>query len=144
MVTGEQAHEEMRQACFDYLSLGGIYSSGPISLLSGLNPKPSVLVMHFFMVRYAFCSLFSTLTSCVHVQVALYGCGRLMWPRPSFHGLKMASLLLIGASQIILPIIYAEGIVAVFFPWFASRPTKAMQRVSSAAQLLSSSSAKAS
>ena len=41
----------MRQACFDYLSLGGIYSSGPIALLSGLCPSPSVLVMHFFMVR---------------------------------------------------------------------------------------------
>ena len=41
----------MRQACFDYLSLGGIYSTGPVSLLSGLNPRPSVLVMHFFMVR---------------------------------------------------------------------------------------------
>ncbi len=49
---GDKAHEEMRQACFDYLSLGGIYSSGPISLLSGLNPSPSVLVMHFFMVRF--------------------------------------------------------------------------------------------
>ena len=48
--SGNKAHEEMRQACFDYLSLGGIYSAGPISLLSGLNPKPSVLVMHFFMV----------------------------------------------------------------------------------------------
>lgn len=44
----------MRQACFDYLSLGGIYSAGPISLLSGLNPKPSVLVMHFFMVSQCF------------------------------------------------------------------------------------------
>ena len=40
----------MRQACFDYLRLGGMYSSGPVSLLSGLNPRPSVLVMHFFMV----------------------------------------------------------------------------------------------
>ena len=48
--TGNTAHEEMRQACFDYLRLGGIYSSGPISLLSGLNPRPSVLVAHFFMV----------------------------------------------------------------------------------------------
>jgi hypothetical protein len=48
---GDRAHEEMRQACFDYLSLGGIYSSGPIALLSGLCPSPSVLVMHFFMVR---------------------------------------------------------------------------------------------
>ena len=48
---GDKAHGEMRGACFDYLALGGIYSSGPVSLLSGLNPRPSVLVMHFFMVR---------------------------------------------------------------------------------------------
>ena len=48
--TGDKAHEVMRQACFDYLRLGGMYSSGPISLLSGMNPRPSVLVMHFFMV----------------------------------------------------------------------------------------------
>ena len=26
--TGEQAHEEMRSACFDYLRLGGMYSAG--------------------------------------------------------------------------------------------------------------------
>ncbi len=62
---GVAAHEEMRQACFEYLKLGGIYSSGPISLLSGLAPKPSLLVMHFFMV-------------------ALYGVGRLLTPRPTF------------------------------------------------------------
>jgi hypothetical protein len=43
----------------------------------------------------------------------------------------MAILLLIGASRIILPIIYAEGIAAVFLPWLASKPTKAMIRVSS-------------
>lgn len=60
----DNAHEEMRQACFDYLSLGGMYSAGPISLLSGLNPRPKILVMHFFMV-------------------ALYGVGRLMRPRPT-------------------------------------------------------------
>ena len=69
---GNAAHEEMRHACFEYLKLGGIYSSGPISLLSGLAPKPSLLVMHFFMV-------------------ALYGVGRLMKPRPTF---KYALLLL--------------------------------------------------
>ena len=40
----------MRQACFDYLRLGGVYAQGPISLLSGLNPRPFVLVAHFFMV----------------------------------------------------------------------------------------------
>eukprot|EP00878_Enallax_costatus_P016143 GHUV01016932.1.p1 GENE.GHUV01016932.1~~GHUV01016932.1.p1 ORF type:complete len:460 (+),score=146.21 GHUV01016932.1:221-1600(+) len=64
-VTGSNAHEEMRQACFDYLAKGGACASGPVSLLSGLNPSPSLLVMHFF-------------------SVALYGVGRLMHPRPTF------------------------------------------------------------
>jgi squalene monooxygenase len=94
----------MRQACFDYLSLGGVYSSGPISLLGGLNPRPSVLVMHFFMV-------------------ALYGVGRLLLPRPSLKKLWLAILLLLGASRIILPIIWAEGIRAVFLPALAPKPS---------------------
>lgn len=93
----------MRSACFDYLSLGGMYSSGPISLLSGLNPKPSVLVMHFAMV-------------------AVYGVGRLVFPRPSLHGLWMGLLLLIVAARIIVPIIWSEGVRAVFFPSLAPTP----------------------
>jgi squalene monooxygenase len=64
-VTGSNAHEEMRQACFDYLALGGACASGPVSLLSGLNPSPSLLVMHFF-------------------SVALFGVQRLLKPRPTF------------------------------------------------------------
>lgn len=64
-VTGSNAHEEMRTACFDYLSQGGPCSSGPVSLLSGLNPSPSLLVMHFF-------------------SVALFGVQRLLRPRPTF------------------------------------------------------------
>ena len=63
--TGDTAHEEMQRACFDYLRLGGWYSEGPISLLSGLRPRPSVLVMHFF-------------------AVAIFGVGRLLLPRPTF------------------------------------------------------------
>ena len=54
----------MREACFDYLSLGGIFSNGPIALLSGLNPRPLSLVLHFF-------------------AVAVYGVGRLLLPFPS-------------------------------------------------------------
>jgi squalene monooxygenase len=108
--TGDPAQEEMRSACFDYLSLGGIYSSGPISLLSGLNPSPSVLVMHFFMV-------------------ALYGVGRLLLPRPTLRGLYMALALLVSASRIILPILWAEGVRAVFFPGLAPKPLKGIKSV---------------
>lgn len=60
----DPARKEMRDACFDYLSLGGLCSSGPVSLLSGLNPRPTSLVCHFF-------------------AVAVYGVGRLMVPFPS-------------------------------------------------------------
>lgn len=38
-----------------------------VTACTGLNPRPSVLVAHFFMV-------------------ALYGVGRLMYPRPSVKG----------------------------------------------------------
>lgn len=54
----------MREACFDYLSLGGVFSEGPVSLLSGLNPRPLSLVAHFF-------------------AVAIFGVGRLLLPFPS-------------------------------------------------------------
>lgn len=112
--TGTKAHETMQQACFDYLALGGVYSSGPVSLLSGLNPRPSVLVAHFFMV-------------------ALYGVGRLLLPRPTLKGVYMGVMLLHCACCIILPIIRAEGVRAVFFPVIASQPPMgaAMRRASS-------------
>lgn len=101
--TAAMAHEEMRQACFDYLKLGGMYSAGPVSLLSGLNPRPSVLVAHFFMV-------------------ALFGVGRLLWPRPTLRGLWMGILLIYSACCIIFPIIRDEGFRAVFLPFFAGQP----------------------
>ncbi|KAK2398718.1 Squalene epoxidase 1 [Trifolium repens] len=93
----DQARKEMRQACFDYLSLGGLFSEGPISLLSGLNPRPLSLVLHFF-------------------AVAVFGVGRLLLPFPSPKRMWIGARLLSGASGIILPIIKAEGIRQMFFP----------------------------
>ena len=109
----------LAQACFDYLSLGGIYSTGPISLLSGLNPRPSVLVAHFFMV-------------------AVYGISRLLFPRPTFHGLYMSIALLCTAVSIIFPIILAEGPAAVFLPLLAAKAplkrTRSIQQISKKSQ----------
>lgn len=121
----DQARNEMRQACFDYLSLGGVFSSGPVSLLSGLNPRPLSLVCHFF-------------------AVAIYGVGRLLLPFPSpkrmWIGARLISVssthvtsisktssistcfiyklavFLQSASAIIFPIIKAEGVRQMFFP----------------------------
>lgn len=93
----DQALKEMRQACFDYLSLGGVCSTGPVSLLSGLNPRPLSLVAHFF-------------------AVAIYGVGRLLLPFPSPKRMWIGARLISGASGIILPIIKAEGVRQMFFP----------------------------
>ncbi|XP_074378073.1 squalene epoxidase 3-like isoform X2 [Apium graveolens] len=62
--SADQARKEMREACFDYLSLGGVCSTGPVALLSGLKPQPLSLVLHFF-------------------AVAVYGVGRLLLPFPT-------------------------------------------------------------
>ncbi|KAJ4714674.1 putative Squalene monooxygenase [Melia azedarach] len=93
----DQARKEMRQACFDYLSLGGVFSSGPVALLSGLNPRPSSLVLHFF-------------------AVAIYGVGRLLLPFPSLKRMWIGARLISSASGIIFPIIKAEGVRQMFFP----------------------------
>lgn len=95
--SSDQARTEMREACFDYLSLGGVCSTGPVALLSGLNPRPLSLVLHFF-------------------AVAVYGVGRLLVPFPSPKRLWIGARLISSASGIILPIIKAEGIRQMFFP----------------------------
>jgi squalene monooxygenase len=116
--TGSSAQEEMRQACFEYLKLGGMYSAGPVSLLSGLNPRPSVLVAHFFMV-------------------ALYGVGRLLFPRPSVKGVMSSISLIYTACCIIFPIIKSEGVRAVFLPFLTAKPTasSSMRKVASQVSL---------
>ncbi|GLJ14168.1 hypothetical protein SUGI_0227370 [Cryptomeria japonica] len=93
----DQAMKEMQQACFDYLSLGGVFSTGPVALLSGLNPRPLSLVVHFF-------------------AVAVYGVGRLLYPFPSPKQFWLGARLIFGASNIIFPIIKAEGVIQMFFP----------------------------
>ncbi|XAR52969.1 Squalene monooxygenase [Bertholletia excelsa] len=93
----DQARQEMRRACFDYLSLGGAVSNGPVSLLSGLNPRPLSLVLHFF-------------------AVAVFGVGRLLLPFPSPKRVWLGARLISGASGIIFPIIKAEGVRQMFFP----------------------------
>ncbi|KAL4036609.1 hypothetical protein IC575_000168 [Cucumis melo] len=93
----DPARKEMREACFDYLSLGGVFSSGPVALLSGLNPRPLSLFCHFF-------------------AVAIYGVGRLLIPFPSPKRIWIGVRLITGAAGIIFPIIKDEGVRQMFFP----------------------------
>jgi squalene monooxygenase len=64
----------MRRACLGYLSLGGVFTGGTLRLLSGLNPRPAILLAHFF-------------------AVSVYGVGRLMFPLPSPKRIWMAARL---------------------------------------------------
>ncbi|KAK9213275.1 hypothetical protein WN943_002662 [Citrus x changshan-huyou] len=100
-----EAREIMRQASVDYLGLGGIYTSGAMALLSGLNPRPSSLIFHF-------------------LAMAIFGVGRLLLPFPSPKRLwigakliwKKKIIFMQGASEILFPIIKAEGVMQMFFP----------------------------
>lgn len=109
---GRVWREEMREACFDYLRLGGPYAKGPISLLGGLNTSPSFLVSHFF-------------------AVALFGVARVLMPVPSPRRILLALRLLWGATLIIFPIIRQEGIGQVFFPSFIERTKPKVAQASS-------------
>lgn len=75
----DPARKEMREACFDYLSLGGVFSNGPLALLSGLNPCPLSLVLHFF-------------------AVAIYAVGRLLLPFPSPKRMWIGARLILVCS----------------------------------------------
>ncbi|PSS19289.1 Squalene monooxygenase [Actinidia chinensis var. chinensis] len=105
----DQARQEMRRACFYYLSLGGIFSNGPISLLSGLNPRPLILLLHFF-------------------AVAIYGVGRLCLPFPSPKRVWLGVRLISGPSGIIFLIIKA-GVRQMFFPVMVPAYYRAPPRV---------------
>lgn len=100
----DPARKEMRSACFDYLSLGGMCSEGPISLLSGLNPRPLVLFLHFF-------------------AVAIYGVGRLLIPFPSPKRLWLGARLIsvsfkyitFSSQQLILKVIISPHMFDIWF-----------------------------
>lgn len=99
----------LREACFNYLAMGGMYAAGPIGLLAGLTPKPGVLSTHFFMV-------------------ALYAVRMALFPFPTPGRIMRAYSLLHVACMIIMPMLEAEGttvlasppvkmIVNLVFPW---------------------------
>eukprot|EP00741_Cyanophora_paradoxa_P015943 tig00000042_g15392.t1 len=81
--------KEMRAGCFEYFKLGGQAVSGPMSLLSGMNPRPLHLIVHFSMV-------------------AFYGVYRMLCPFPTPVKLFKSFLLIRAAARIVTPLIMAE------------------------------------
>lgn len=83
---------EMRKACVDYLGLGGFCTNGPVSLLAGVKPHPSYLMLHFF-------------------AVAFYGVYRMLWPFPTPRRILNSFRLLSAASNIVVPLVKGERIL---------------------------------
>lgn len=105
----DSSRARLRAACVAYMSMGGLFAAGPIGLLSGLTPKPGVLVSHFF-------------------AVAAHAMRMAVCPVPTPGKLLRAYDLLRVACVIILPLLEAEkatfmsskpvlGFANALFPW---------------------------
>ncbi|XWS55252.1 hypothetical protein CRYUN_Cryun10bG0159200 [Craigia yunnanensis] len=95
--SSDPAMEEMQQACFNYLRLGGVFSNGLSALISGLYPRPLSLAFHFF-------------------AMAIFAVGRLLLPFPSPKRMWSGTKLIWVASGIFFPLIKSEGVRQMFFP----------------------------
>jgi len=80
----------LKEACWHYLALGGEFSAGPVSLLSGINKSVWTLICHFY-------------------AVALYATWRIGFrPFPTPRKLYIAGRSLRVASKIIVPLLQQE------------------------------------
>ncbi|XVF45798.1 hypothetical protein PTKIN_Ptkin02bG0235700 [Pterospermum kingtungense] len=96
--SSDPAMEDMQQACFKYLRLGGgVFGNGLSALISGLYPRPLSLAFHF-------------------LALAIYGVGQLLLPFPSPKRLWRGAKLLWVASNILVPLIKSEDVRQMFFP----------------------------
>ncbi|KAJ7543689.1 hypothetical protein O6H91_09G048500 [Diphasiastrum complanatum] len=95
----DMVEEVRRQACFEYLGMGGMFSSGPMGLLGGLNPSIAILIFHFLLLT-------------------AYGLARVLLPFPSPSRLWIAIRLIWKAPSILLPSIRNESLMPSFnFKW---------------------------
>ncbi|XP_022724947.1 squalene monooxygenase-like [Durio zibethinus] len=95
--SSDPAMEDIQQACFGYLRIGGVFTDGLSALLSGLYPRPLSLAFHCF-------------------AIAIYGVGRLLLPFPSPKRMWTGAKLIWVASGILFPLIKSEGVRQMFFP----------------------------
>uniref|UniRef100_A0A7S0T6U4 Squalene monooxygenase n=1 Tax=Erythrolobus madagascarensis TaxID=708628 RepID=A0A7S0T6U4_9RHOD len=105
-IAEERAMDDMRDACFEYLGRGGRCSTDPIRMLGGLEPRPMLLLAHFF-------------------AVALYGCGRALFPFPTPARVLHSWTLFRSAFNIVKPLIDAERVTLLSWIPIARIPTLA-------------------
>ncbi|XP_070556790.1 squalene monooxygenase-like [Ptychodera flava] len=88
----DDALMDLRNACFQYFKLGGMAVSGPVGLLSILNPKPEILIGHFFAV--AFYAIYFSFKM------------ELWWSKPK--ALYKSGLIFHKACTVLFPLIWSE------------------------------------
>jgi hypothetical protein len=103
--TADENLPAMREACVEYLGMGGPFSAGPISLLGGLNPRPMTLIMHFYMV-------------------AIYGLFRMLFPFPTPARVAKAVGVIKAASKVMFPLLQREHLLNLFVPFESPEYTK--------------------
>ncbi|KAJ7530491.1 hypothetical protein O6H91_14G005700 [Diphasiastrum complanatum] len=91
----DMVEEQRLKFCFEYLSMGGMFASGPMGLLGGLNPSIAILMFHFLLLT-------------------AYGLGRVLLPFPSPSRLWIAVRLIWKVPSIIVPSIKNESLVPSF------------------------------
>ncbi|KAJ9478826.1 Squalene monooxygenase [Pseudozyma hubeiensis] len=96
--------EVLREGCFKYFEMGGECVNGPVSLLSGLAPKPMLLVGHFFAVAvYSIYALFAH-PKFYEAEGRTRKPGFLEWP-----GLVWRSIMVFyTACIVLLPVVFTE------------------------------------
>lgn len=96
-VSDDGTRARLRAACIEYMSMGGPCTAGPVGLLSGLVPKPGVLVAHFF-------------------AVASHAMRRALFPCPTPTKLRHSFDLLKVACIIIMPMLESEKVTFLSSP----------------------------
>ncbi|EEB94103.1 hypothetical protein MPER_07144, partial [Moniliophthora perniciosa FA553] len=113
----------LRLGCFKYFERGGECVNGPVSLLSGISPSPSLLIYHFFSV--AFYSVWVMFTHPRPVQYYPDEKPRLVTPSfVEYPALLLKTFAVIWkACVVVLPLMWSE------LRWW-SPEAKSIQQVS--------------
>ena len=83
-------YQDLRANCFLYLSCGGDFASGPVSLLSGMSTSQATLLRHFFAV-----ALFGIFTAI---------------KRPTVNAFLRCASMMTDAVTIITPLLFRENL----------------------------------
>ncbi|KAJ4807527.1 Squalene monooxygenase [Rhynchospora pubera] len=96
----DKVRNEMRRVILGYLNLAGVFSAGPISLLSGLSPQPLIdVVVHLF-------------------AGTIYAVFSLIAPFPSPNRIWILACVIFDACRIIFPMVKAECCKFSLQQWF--------------------------